>query len=240
MAMTIRPKMRKLIYFVLPVFLGLGVWVYSVQSGENNVRGEMMTDKKRIFLIGASVGKEWKLPELPKRVNDDRHVFESTAVYQFDKTDALEEVLMRPKRKFHLTRTYLKGFFKPAPQRPEMIIIKECAAYFPGDLELYKARVKGWVKRIREAKIEAALATVVPVTKDRAERQKGKIESIREYNDFIREYAHSENIPLLDLEAALRTDGEKRFLKDDYSSGDGLHLNKKAYDVLDVYLEAAL
>ena len=49
--------------------------------------------------------------------------------------------------------------------------------------------MKEWVKRIKGAKIDVWVATAVPVTTARAEKTKGKIEGIREFNDWIREYA---------------------------------------------------
>lgn len=92
----------------------------------------IVKEKKRIVLVGASIGQEWNLPELSRRVGNDDYVFESLAAWQFDKTEVLEETLMRPKRKFRLTRTYLKGFLEPNPKPADVVIIKECSSYFPG------------------------------------------------------------------------------------------------------------
>jgi hypothetical protein len=233
-------RVSKRVFLFLLMFLGFTVFAYQGQIIDNRDQGQMMTHPKRVFLMGASVGKEWNLPEFPKRKNIDNIIFESAAIYQFDKSEALKELLIRPKRKFHLTRTYLKGFFKQAPQLPDMIIIKECAAYFPGDTKKYQIWIEEWVKGIKEAKIEVMLATVVPVTKERAEKEPTKMESIRDYNDWIRRYAQKENLKLLDLETALRTDPSSRFLKDDLTEGDGLHLNGKAYAILDDFLVTTL
>ncbi len=196
------------------------------------IQSQAVEGKKQALLLGASVGKAWDLPNFPNRMKNDHYRFETVAAYQYDKTEALEEILMRPQRKFHLTKTYFMGFFKPSPALPNMIILKECAAYFPGDLNSYKALMKKWVAQIRAAKIQVVLATVVPVTQQRAGKKKGQIEEIRAFNDWMREYARTEKIPLLDMEAALRR-ADARFLKDDLTDGDGLHLNKKAYDILD-------
>lgn len=209
-------------------------------SNDDTTKGITVTNKKRVILLGASVGKGWNLMEFPQRIENNKYILETIAVYQYDKTKALEEILMRPKRKFHLTRTYFKGFFKPPPQIPNAIIIKECAAYFPGDLESYKALMMKWIKSVRESNMEVIVATVVPVTQGHAEMRKGRIETIQEFNDWLREYAQIENITLLDLETALRKDAEIRFLRDDLTSGDGLHLNKKAYDVMDQLLKKTL
>jgi len=191
------------------------------------------TEKTRVLLLGASVGQSWEISGIPRRLNDGRFEFEAVQAWQFDKTETLEEILMRPKRKFKPTKTYLKGFFGPSPKPADIIVIKECAAYFPGDLANYKELVKQWVSRIKAAGKKPALATVVPVTRKHALGKPGKIESIREFNNWIREYAAAENLPLVDLEAALREGDNGRFLKDKYTSGDGLHLNRQAYDLLD-------
>jgi hypothetical protein len=196
--------------------------------------------RKMVLLMGASVGKAWNLKEWPERTHNNSFNLESIAFYKYDKTETLEEILMRPKRKFRLTRTYLKGFFKPAPQLPEIIILKECAAYFPGDLSTYQSLIKQWVGQIRGAGIPVMLATIVPVTRTHQTTHAGRIESIRAYNDWIRSYAAQERLPLLDLEAAVRIDDTTRFLRDDLTSGDGLHLNKQAYDILDRVLQETL
>jgi len=237
------PGLKKItiITSLLLTAIGVLIFIHIISINESAMNNQVKQHNNvRVFLLGASVGKEWNLPALPLRMNTDNFTFESMAVYQFDKTEGLEEILMRPKRKFRPTRTYFSGFFKPAPQRPELIIIKECAAYFPGNMESYKALIKSWVNRINEVPIEVALATVVPITQDRANKQKGAMEAIGEFNDWIVEYSNKENIILLDLESALRTDSHNRYLRDDYSSGDGLHLNKKAYDILDRLLQNTL
>ncbi len=233
-------KRNKAYSSFLILVVGLLMLTSCNSSGSSTSMEKTMTNKERIMLVGASVGKAWNLSDLPQRTKSDGYIFESVAAYQYDKTEAIEEILMRPKRKFRLTRTYLKGFFKPSPQLPDTIIIKECAAYFPGDLEQYKTLMTEWVKRIREDNIKLVLATTVPVTKKHAEGRKGRIETILEFNDWVSEYAKKENIPLLDLEKALRTDDKNRYLRDDLTSGDGLHLNQKAYGIMDNLLQNML
>lgn len=194
----------------------------------------------RVVLLGASIGQSWNLSAFPERVRDKNYVVESFAVWQFDKSEMLDEVLMRPERKFHLTRTYLKSLFDPAPQPPNTIILKECSAYFPGAPRQQQELVKKWVGQVSHAGIQPILATSVPVTRKRSEMDKGKMDGIREYNDWIRNYAKDQRIPLLDLELALRADPVERYLRDDLTSGDGSHLNAKAYEILDNLLHKTL
>lgn len=196
-------------------------------------------DKPRVLLLGASVGQEWQIEGLAGRSGDGRFQFEAVQAWKYDKSEVLEEVLLRPKRKYKSAKSYITGFFGPSPVPPDAIIIKECAAYFPGDMPRYKSLIPKWVAEIRASGKLVALATVVPVTSEHAKRKPGRIEAIREYNDWIKSYAASEKLPLVDLEAALREDDKGRFLKAEYTSGDGLHLNRKAYDVLDRVLLGA-
>jgi hypothetical protein len=225
---------------VLVVIVGaLLLWNSNLSKASAEQR-QTMRDKERVMLVGASIGQEWNLQKLPQRLKDDNHTYESVAAWQYDKTEALNEILMRPKRKFHFTRTYFIGFLQPAPQLPNIIIMKECASYFPGDLSAYQELMKKWVERIRRAQIQVVLATVVPVTHERAAKRAGQIEAIWKYNDWVREYAKKEGLVILDLEKSLRKSARERFLQDDLTSGDGQHLNKKAYDILDTLLVKTL
>lgn len=194
----------------------------------------------RIVFIGASIGQAWDLPHFPQRAQQAGYAFEMMPVYEFDKSRALDEVLIRPKRTFHANWSYLKSLWRPAPQKPDAIVLKECSSYFPGDLHEQQRLVAGWVERVRAAGIQPILATVVPVTQARAERDSGKMSMVRAYNDWVRQYVRENGIFLLDLEQALRADGGERFLRDEYAVEDGSHLNARGYRVLDQYLTGAL
>jgi hypothetical protein len=189
----------------------------------------------RVVLVGASIGKTWNLPDLPNRTRSVGYEFEAVQAWQYDKSEMLGEVLMRPERKFHLTRTYLRGFFQPLPQPADIIVLKECSAYFPGDISLKRQKefVEHWVREIRERNIRVVLATAVPVTRQRAAKDPGKQEGVLAFNDWVREYARTNGFVLLDLEAATRADDRERYLRDDFAIDDGSHLNRKAYDLLD-------
>lgn len=231
--------MKNFIYQLNPLLLLLMSAVFLAFAGATALAADQ-AGKTRVLLLGASVGQDWGVEGLPKRLGNDRFEFEAVQAWQFDKTGMLDEVLMRPKRKFKATKSYLKGFLEPSPVKPDIIVIKECAAYFPGDLASYKSMVKKWVATIRAAGRKPAIATVSPITRARTLTHPGRIESIRAFNDWAREYAESEKMPLIDIEAAMRTDAKERLLREEYST-DGLHLNRKAYDVLDkVLLEASV
>lgn len=186
-----------------------------------------------VVLLGASIGQEWNLPDLPKRMNERRFSFEALQEWQYDKSEILDETLMRPARQFRLTPNYFKGLFMSSPRPADVIILKECSSYFPSDLRRDKELVQRWAQDIRRKNIAVMLATVAPVTRERAQRDPGKQEGIREFNDWLRAYAQQQGTPVLDTEWALRSDDKERYLRDELTSGDGSHLNRKAYDILD-------
>jgi len=201
---------------------------------DNEVYG--MKKEKHVVLLGASVGHAWNIDALPDRIkpsassSSQSYRFEFVGEYAFDKTEALNKILKRKQNK------------------PDAILIKECAAYFPGDMPQYQELVKGWVKECKKSGVVPIPTTVVPVTKatdlkaslkDLIKPLLGKantsalLESLLQYNDWIKVYAKQEGLTVLDLEAPLRVSETDRRLRADLHSGDGLHLNAQAYGLLD-------
>lgn len=198
-----------------------------------------------VVLIGASIGKSWNLPELPRRASSNRYTFEALQVWDYDKSETVDETLMRPARKFRFAPSYFKALFQAAPRPADVVILKECSSYFPGDrdaeLQRKKELLQQWVHDVRMKKIPVMLTTVAPITRARAERDgAAKHQAIRLFNDWVRTYAAEQSIPLIDLEQALRADDRDRYLRDDLTSGDGSHLNRAAYEILDRVLIDAL
>lgn len=220
-------------------FTGLAALLFSlpvsmaVYSADNTAKVAEKMKSPNIVLVGASIGKDWMLQQWPQRTGVKGITFESLAAWQYDKSDSLAELIMRPKRKFRLTPSYFKSLLEEPPKRPDIVILKECSSYFPGEPAAYQEMMKKWISDVQAAGMQAMVTTVVPVTRQRAERNKGKMEGIRRYNDWIREYAKQQHLVVVDLEAALREDPDQRFLREEFNSGDGSHLNKKAYGVLD-------
>ncbi len=231
--------MRMIAWFAVVAMLILGVVVGFAAKRMSSRNIETSPGTMHIVLIGASIGQSWHLAEWPKRTGASGVSAESIAAWQFDKTEAVDEVLMRPGRKFHLTRTYLRSLFEPPPRKPDVVILKECSSYFPGDLEMYKRSTETWVRELRKHSV-VLMATVVPVTQSRSQQTPGKQEGLIEYNNWVRQYAEHYGIKLLDLEAALRTDDLHRYLRDDFAAPDGSHLNTTAYKVLDGVLYQAM
>ncbi len=107
-------------------------------------------DAKQIYFIGASVGRDWRLHLVFPNI-------QTLTAYQYDKGELVEQVLM---------------------SRPDAVIIKECAAYFPpdrADLE----QIRRWVEKLWSGGVRAALATVVPVTREHARRLPGRARTRR-------------------------------------------------------------
>jgi hypothetical protein len=200
-----------------------------LESTETDEQSEVTTEEEvttysvglgdsKIAFVCASVGESWNInghfPDL------DITVY---AEYQFDKENVIMDILQS--------------------NRPDIMIIKECAAYFPPEtsMDAYKNLIRDWVNLCRGGGVIPVLTTVVPIDPNNPSNQEGRLESILEFNDWIRDYCLNENISLLDLEAALRVSGDNRTLNPAYDSGDGLHPNDLAYtEKLDHILIPAL
>jgi len=178
-------------------------------------------ENARISFVCASVGYAWNINEHFPGLDIDVH-----DEYQFDKGYVIMEIL--------------------ANNNPDIMIIKECAAYFPPEnngssMEAYQNLIRDWVNLCRGDGVIPVLTTVVPIDPDNPSNSNGQLESLLEYNDWIHEYCMHENISVLDLEAALRVSDTDRSLDPYYDSGDGLHPNDMAYpDRFDPILIPAL
>lgn len=164
-----------------------------------------------VVLVGASVGQAWKFYDLPNRVkNHSMLLGYRFGERGFDKEDVLEE----------LARSEVK---------PDGVIIKECAAYFPRNIRESVSQIERWIEIVRGAGIVPILATVPPVTKEHGDANPGRQASINEFNVEIRKLGQRHSISILDLNKALADDSDQHYLRDDFSTPDGLHLNNTAY-----------
>lgn len=200
---------------------------YTVTINRTDFKGRILYKKTRktvipskpgkdyIILVGASVGKEWGFDRLNERMAvDSGVVLGSRTIYEFDKRPEIDAIINLP-----------------VPVKA--VIIKECAAYFPRDIQDSKENIKSWIDTLRARGIIPVVATTVPVTKAHDEKNPGKFDGIMEYNDFIRRYAYRENLAVLDLEKALRISDVERHLNTDFAQEDGLHVGPEGYKSLD-------
>lgn len=200
---------------------------YKLTISRSDIKGKLLYKKhivevmpkksinKYFVLIGASVGSDWHFDHLNKRVAIPSGFVPGFRVqYVFDKTESISKLCNMP---FPV----------------ESVIIKECSAYFPRDLEKSLEQVKEWVNILRKKQIIPILATVVPVTKKQDQQHLNKFSSILAFNDAIRQFAENDDIIVLDLEKALRVSQSDRHLKNEYAQKDGTHLVAPAYERLD-------
>ncbi len=130
-------------------------------------------------------------------------------MFEFDKSPAIESIVK-------------------SPLKPDAVVIKECAAYFPRDTESGIIKMKDWVKELADRGIPTILATVVPVTKEN-DQKSNRMKSINQFNQALRSLGKKEGIPVLDLQNALSEGDGHGYLRNDYAAVDGLHLKKDAY-----------
>ncbi|HZZ93414.1 MAG TPA: SGNH/GDSL hydrolase family protein [Usitatibacter sp.] len=181
---------------------------------------------KTVVLVGASIGAGWKIDRLPDRTGVTGYDFRYVGVYDFDKTAAIDAIVR-------------------GPSKPEVVMIKECSTYFPGNLADYERKMQGWVRMLREAGIAPVLVTTPPLDVPEGTMQRGKeeikhllgrgtaSEGIAKFNDWMKAYAAREHIPVFDLEAVLRRAPDNRWMKAEYDSGDRVHLNATGYQAMD-------
>ena len=195
---------------------------YTIEIKRTDLKGRILYKKSRkkitpkrvkyFVLAGASVGRSWSFDKLAERIDFGQEVvLGNRTKYDFDKSSCINALIKTP--------VPVTG-----------VIIKECAAYFPRDIEPCKKMIKTWVDQLRSRGIAPILATVVPVTKAHDKNHSGRHNSILEFNDFIRLYAGKQKILVFDLEKAVRISEKDRHLREEYAQPDGLHLAQKAYD----------
>lgn len=166
---------------------------------------------KYYILVGASIGKNWKFEKLPERLEMSNDIIlGNRTIYQFNKTKSIKDIINLP---FPVTG----------------VIIKECSAYFPRNLEESKKKIFQWIELLKAKGIQPFLATTVPITEKLAHGMSGRQNSLEKFNDFIRQYGKREATPVLDLEKALRKSRTNRHLREDFAREDGVHLVDKAY-----------
>lgn len=175
-----------------------------------------------IVLVGASVGKEWNLAALPKRTGINGFVLGHRGKYGYDKGDQVEK---------------LAGV---SSSKPDIAIIKECAAYFPKELERIIEKLPLWVDTLASSGITPVAATCCPVTEENDKANPGRQKAIDEFNRFVRAYAMQNNMSVVDLAKTLQVSETDTHLRGDYAQPDGLHLTPRAYLALDSMLVSLL
>ncbi len=190
----------------------------------------------KVVLVGASIGNQWDIEGLPKRIGLDEKEFELGFIPVFDDFDKLPAI-----------REAVEG-----GGAPDILVIKECSVYFPGPLDEYKLMISSWAKYLEENNIRLVLATTVPIARNsglvfeaksllkRVMGKPNKIDEISKYNDWIRDFSQKKGYQVLDLEMALRVSAAERYMNPKYDIGDRVHLNSLAYGELDQVMKEFL
>jgi hypothetical protein len=181
---------------------------------------------KRVVLVGASIGNNWRFDQIGERVPLPGYRFDYVGIYAFDKGPLIQKLVTDP-------------------DEPDIVLIKECASYFPGNTEQYQRQFMSWVQTLRAVGIQVVLVTTAPVAEPTEHIPRAKIfvkrltgkptqlDSIVQFNDWLKQYAQRERIPVFDLGTQLQRSDSEHWLRSEYDVGDKLHLNESAYRVLD-------
>lgn len=230
------------------ILLSMGISLLAVNAGGGIPKepgdGRTMRNRepvRRVLLLGASVGRHWDFPGLSRRLDVSKYIFEYRHGGGFDKTRRLAEVLARTEDK------------------PDAVLLKQCAAYFPRNPEETREKMREWVASCRAEGVVPIPTTVVPVTRLNAFKQFlidilkrrnpfrfgnpfafRRNQAILAYNDWILSFCREQRLVCLDLEASLVYSGKNRFLRENLARIDGLHLNHKAYLLLDQIISPTL
>lgn len=201
-------------------------FVASIIGVSTSAMAMTQTDNmKRITLVGASIGKDWNFDRIADRLNLSGYDFRYMGKYDFDKSELINAIVGQS-------------------QKSDIVMIKECSSYFPGDAAKQQAFVQEWVGKLRAAGVQPVLVTVAPVKapglvqrgKNLVKKAMGKPvwpEEVAAFNDWLRLYAARERLPLFDLERALWIAPDQRYLKPEFATDDSVHLSRAAYERLD-------
>lgn len=167
-----------------------------------------------IAFIGASIGRDWKLENLPERINklNDLEIF-YWPEYKFNKKTIIDHILK-------------------IPIKPHVIMIKECAEYFPRNEIDSINEINSWFEIIKNNKILPVALTTFSVTKQHDDEHTGKAASINKFNGLLKKSGYS----ILELDLQLADSQNRIYLSEKYAQKDGLHLNKYAYEKIDKLL----
>lgn len=117
---------------------------------------------------------------------------------------------------------------------PNMVVFKECAAYFDEGGETDLAAMQQYMRDIaaycNSIGATPVPATTLPIDVDCAGHTQAQLDDIIEFNVWVRAWAASNGWACMDYYTWI-ADGEGQ-LPTGYHDGDGLHPNQAGYDVL--------
>jgi hypothetical protein len=185
-----------------------------IPRGEENARlrqevADGETDSLRVVFFGASITNSWDL---------DRYFPE-----------------------FHPVNRGVGGFvpelicnFKSnvLDLRPRAVVVKICSINIRPNIPAYQLRdgMEMMVELAQVNGITPIVTTMIPSARPAAIiGEFSVVDAIKEFNNWVREYARSNNLPIIDYASAIQN--EDGFLPRDCSI-DPVHVNDKGYDIL--------
>ena len=163
-----------------------------------------------IAFVGASIGRDWGLEKFTIRGKLDKISIAYWPQYEFNKKEIIDYII-----KFKI--------------KPDIIIIKECAEYFPRDEKESVDIILSWVNLLEKNNIKTLIATTCPVTFEHDRQKRGRQESIQRYNELLRQ----KGLNILDLERVLASEETSPYLHKSFAQQDGLHITGKGYKQMD-------
>ncbi len=161
-----------------------------------------------VVFVGASITEGWDFAKYFPGYN-----FEKVVYYEADKTQAWSEV---------------------AVYHPDMVVVKECAAYFYADggtpLGEYENVMKAMVTLARDAGAVPVLATTIPVDVGFGGCTQHQLDDIVTFNNWVRNYCGANGVALMDYYNRIADASGQ--LPRNCHDGDGLHPNDHGYAVL--------
>jgi hypothetical protein len=116
--------------------------------------------------------------------------------------------------------------------KPRAVAIKFCSINFRPSIPAYYLQdgIKLMVQTAKDAGIIPIVTTVIPVGKPAARiGDYSAIDSLKAYNEWVREYARTNSLYIIDYAKALEDNGG--FLPQECTT-DAIHLTDKGYDII--------
>lgn len=220
--------------YKLAILLAIQMGFISV--GFANDRQTMDNKQNFIIVIGASYAKSWQPEQIAGLavVNKGIGGQETHEVLERFTKDVID---LNPKPKAVIIWGFINDIFRSPPSELEK------------EKEEIKANYQAMLKLARENNITPILTTELTITSPHGvtnwakdligsilgkESYQDKINKhVLEINGWIRELANENNIALLDFEQLVIDDDGRR--KKKYSTEDGSHISKEAYDLFTQY-----
>jgi hypothetical protein len=163
---------------------------------------------QRVVFVGASITEGWDFASYFPGYD-----FRKVIYFDWDKTQVWSQV---------------------AAQNPDMVVVKECGAYFYTDggtpLGDYENCMTQMVANARSIGAVPVLATTLPIDVDYGGCTQAQLNDIITFNNWVRSYCQNNGITCMDYYTQI-ADGEGQ-LPTNYHDGDGLHPNTAGYDAL--------